>query len=120
MARYRRRIDIIADVLKAAGSNATRKTRIMYIANLSHQLLEKYLFEAVNLGFIRLNNDGYEVTGKGRVFLEKYSEFSSRYSAVERELEKLNFEREVLERMCMLQRKSKVKVGFKRVNQTFV
>jgi predicted transcriptional regulator len=99
MVKYRRRLDIIADILSAAIRGA-KKTRIMYVANLSYRLLEKYLEETVNIGFIRLNNNGYEVTEKGRIFLEKYSQFSSRYSVLERQLDDMKFEREVLERMC--------------------
>ena len=93
-------MDIIADILNAAEKNAVKKTRIMYSANLSYRLLGKYLDEVINIGFMRSNNDGYEVTEKGRAFLERYRQFSSKYSRVERELENLGFEREFLERMC--------------------
>jgi len=99
MVKYRRRLDIIADVLNVA-INGAKKTRIMYVANLSYRLLEKYLGETVNVGFVQVNNEGYEVTEKGRLFLEKYGQFSSRFSTLERELEGMRFEREVLERMC--------------------
>jgi len=101
MVKYRRRFEIIADILNAADTGA-KKTRIMYVANLSYRLLKKYLEETLKVGLIRLNNDGYEVTEKGRTFLERYSEFSSKYSKLNRELEGLSFEREVLERMCEL------------------
>ena len=99
MVKYRRRLEIIADILNAA-NNSVKKTRIMYVANLSYRLLEKYLEETINIGFMRFNNDGYEVTEKGRLFLERYSQFSSKYSKLAKELENLRFEREVLERMC--------------------
>jgi predicted transcriptional regulator len=102
IVRYRRRIHIIADVLNAAGKNRVKKTKIMYVANLSHGLLEKYLSETISLGFMRCDKDGYEVTEKGRVFLERYNQFFSKYSKIEREFEKLRFDREVLERMCTL------------------
>jgi DNA-binding PadR family transcriptional regulator len=52
------------------------------------------------MGFMRSSNNGYEVTEKGHAFLEKYEQFSSKFSKIERELEDLRFEREVLERMC--------------------
>jgi predicted transcriptional regulator len=99
MVKYRRRFEIIADILKAA-ENGAKKTRIMYVANLSHRLLEKYLMKTINVGFIRFNNDGYEVTDKGQLFLEMYAQFSSKYSKVQREFENMRFEMEVLERMC--------------------
>ena len=47
-----------------------------------------------------MNGDGYEVTAKGQAFLEKYVAFSSRSSRLRNELERVEFERETLERMC--------------------
>lgn len=99
MPRYRNRLEIVADVLNAVGDGA-KKTRIMYIANLSYKLLEKYLNKTVEAGLISSNNDFYEVTEKGQVFLERFDDFSSRYSKLERQLEEMSFEKEVLERMC--------------------
>ena len=87
------------DILNVARERA-RKTKIMYIANLSYKLLEKYLKEAVRLGFICFSNDSYEVTEKGRTFLEKYRDFSSRFSKVGAEFQRMQFEREALERLC--------------------
>jgi predicted transcriptional regulator len=100
VVKYRRRLEIIVDILNAAGKNNVKKTRIMYIANLSHRLLRKYLKETINIGFMRSSNNGYEVTEKGHAFLERYQEFSSKFSKIEKEFEDLQFEREVLERMC--------------------
>jgi predicted transcriptional regulator len=99
LAKYRGRLEIIVDVLNVASKGA-KKTRIMYIANLSHKLLEKYLEESVKLGFIYFSNDSYEVTEKGRTFLEKYNDFSSRYSKVGVEFQRMQFEREDMERLC--------------------
>jgi predicted transcriptional regulator len=99
MAKYRDSLDIIADILNAAG-NGAKKTRIMYVANLSYKLLQKYLEETVQTGFMRINNNGYEITEKGQAFLEKYGDFSSKYSKIERERQSIMFEREILERMC--------------------
>jgi predicted transcriptional regulator len=99
MVKYRDGLGIIADILHAAGSGA-KKTHIMYSANLSYELLEKYLLATVKSGFLQANNDGYEVTGKGQAFLEKYLAFSSRYSKLENELRSALFEREILQRMC--------------------
>jgi predicted transcriptional regulator len=108
MAKYRDGLRIIADILHAAGSG-TKKTRIMGLANLSYRLLEKYLGKTVQTGFLRLNDEGYEVTEKGQAFLEKYEDFSSRYSKLESELQSALFEREVLKRMCQPLRNGKLK-----------
>jgi predicted transcriptional regulator len=108
MAKYRDGLGIIADILHAAGSG-TKKTRIMGMANLSYRLLEKYLGRTVQTGFLRLNDEGYEVTERGQNFLEKYDGFSSRYSKLESELQSAMFEREVLRRMCQPLRNGKLK-----------
>ncbi|MEM2506761.1 MAG: winged helix-turn-helix domain-containing protein [Nitrososphaeria archaeon] len=113
MVKYRRRFEIIADILNAA-RNGAKKTRIMYVANLSHKLLEKYLMETINVGFIRFNNDNYEVTEKGRIFLERYEQFYSKYSKVLKEFESVRFEMEVLERMCATPSAANPKVSVKR------
>jgi predicted transcriptional regulator len=99
VAKHRNRVDIIADVLDVAAHGA-KKTRIMYIANLSYRLLEKYLNETISIGFMQFNENGYEVTEKGRSFLEHYVQFSRKYSDLEGKLEDMRFEREVLDRMC--------------------
>jgi predicted transcriptional regulator len=99
MVKYRDRLEIIADILRAVGDGA-KKTRIMYLANLSYRLLEKYLGETVDAGLVFPNHNSYEVTEKGQSFIERYGDFSSKYSKIKSELEKAMFEREVLERMC--------------------
>lgn len=99
MVKYRGRLEIIVDVLNVATKGA-KKTKIMYVANLSYRLLEKYLEETVELGFMCFNNNCYEVTEKGRTFLEKYSDFSSKYQKVDSEFQRMLFERETLEKLC--------------------
>jgi predicted transcriptional regulator len=99
MAKYRSRVEIIADVLTVASVGA-KKTRIMYFANLSYKLLEKYLAETTKIGFIHFNNGGYELTERGRRFLERYNAFSNKYSSVEKTLKNMRYEKQVLERMC--------------------
>ena len=101
MTRYRNSLQIIGDILNAVGDGA-KKTRIMYIANLSYKLLGKYLDKTADAGLINQNNDLYKVTEKGQVFLERFDDFSSRFSKLERQLEEMSFEKEVLERMCEL------------------
>jgi len=99
MAKYRGRLEIVVDILKVALTGA-RKTRIMYVANLSYRLLEKYLEEVTQLGFISSDNFLYQVTEKGRNFLDKYDDFSSRYSRIGGEFQRVMFEREALEKLC--------------------
>ncbi|MEM1542481.1 MAG: winged helix-turn-helix domain-containing protein [Candidatus Bathyarchaeia archaeon] len=100
MVKYRRKIEIVADIVSSVASGATKKTRIMYAANLSHALLEKYLNGIISLGLLRLGEVGYEVTEKGFIFLEKYESFMTKFSKIQREMETAILERKNLENMC--------------------
>jgi DNA-binding PadR family transcriptional regulator len=90
----------------------------MYFANLSHKLLEKYLGETVVMGYLRSNGYGYEVTEKGRAFLEKYREFCSKYSEIEKKFETMQFERELLEKMCEHDGSNQAKPSYRRRQPT--
>jgi len=75
MGKYRNRLEIIADILSIVEDGA-RKTHIMYEANLSYSLLNKYLKTIVSAGLVTLDGNGvYQITDKGRLFLEKCDEF---------------------------------------------
>lgn len=104
--RYRRRFDIVADIISAAGQGA-RRTKIMYFANLSHLLLKRYLQDAVRAGFLRPVGKEFSVTPKGQDFLDKYLRFSGKYSRVSADLEVLQSEAEELERLCRPRRDGK-------------
>ena len=106
MTKYRRRFDILADIVRVASSGA-RKTRIMYIANLSFLLLNKYLEDALHVGFLRFDDGEYLATKKGEAFLNRYNEFSNRYSSFKEDLVELESEAEALDRMCRWRRNCK-------------
>lgn len=97
--RYRRRFDILADVISVTGQGA-RRTKIMYFANLSHLLLKRYLQDALRVGFLRAVGEEFSVTSKGEEFLMRYERFSGRYSRVKQDVKALQCEAEELERMC--------------------
>lgn len=81
--RYRSRIQIAANILEIA-KHGSRKTRIMYLGNLSFDLLQKYLNLLVNLGLLEVTNGEertYVATEKGRGFLEDFYELQ-KYSEV--------------------------------------
>lgn len=99
VVKYRRRFQIIADIIGVTEKGA-KKTKIMYFANLSHLLLQRYLADAVRVGFLRTGGDLYLVTAKGEEFLDRYLRFSRRASQVEADLEALRSESEELEKMC--------------------
>lgn len=98
MAKYRHRLTIIADILNAANKNG-KKTRIMYLANLSYKILQKYLNETISTGLINFNDNSYEVTEKGHTFLEKYKSYRKKYSRAQKTLQNLTSELEDLEKM---------------------
>jgi predicted transcriptional regulator len=101
MPKYRGSLEIIADILDAVGDGA-KKTRIMYFANLSYKLLGKYLKKTMDAGLVSSDEDHYEVTEKGHTFLERFKDFSGRYSKINKHLEEILFERDVLRQMCDL------------------
>ena len=101
MPKYRSSLEIIADILDAVGDGA-KKTRIMYFANLSYKLLGKYLKKTMDAGLVSSDKNHYEVTEKGQTFLERFKDFSGRYSKINKQLEEILFERDVLRQMCEL------------------
>ena len=93
--QYRSRIQIAADILEIA-KEGSRKTKIMYMGNLSFDLLQKYLDMLMNFGLLEIEDKAdksYVATEKGQRFLEdyrelqKYSEmFESKKQALETSL----------------------------------
>jgi len=90
---HRSRIEIVADILEIA-KNGALKTRIMYLGNLSFDLLEKYLEMLSASGLLQHQNGPertYMVTEKGQHFLEDYYE-------LEKNLEIVDSKKRLLER----------------------
>jgi predicted transcriptional regulator len=101
LGNYRNRIEIIADILHVVSREA-KKTQIMYQANLSYRLLSKYLMEVRKAYLINFERGKrcYVLTSKGMEFLERYKEYSKRNRHVEKQLNDVNVERRVLEKLC--------------------
>ena len=78
MAKKRNRLQIIHDILKAVHdkNNRIRPTHILYKSNLSHQMMEEYLKELIEKGFLVENkaesSKTYSLTQKGFDYLNKY------------------------------------------------
>jgi len=72
----RRSIDIMASMLAVCNGGA-RKTEIMYKANLSHDMLERYLKTLSAAKLIeKFDMPGvYRATAKGLAFLKDYGDF---------------------------------------------
>jgi len=102
MVKYRSRLQIVADMLSVvSGNNDVKKTRIMYLANLSWDLLNRYLSDLVEAGLLSFDSSGcYVLTSKGRLFLYRFSEYCTRCEKVEEHLNDLDKEKRNLENMC--------------------
>lgn len=101
MGSYRRKLDIIADMLDVAKRGA-KKTQIMYQANLSYKLLTIYLAEIIEASLVRFERKKrcYALTTKGLKFLQKYKDYSRRNKHIERQLNDISTKRKVLEELC--------------------
>lgn len=101
MARYRSRLQIIAEILEIVRDGAL-KTHIMYKANLSYKLLCKYLNEVLACGLVRVDRDErYVVAPKGEKFLQKFYSYLKRRERVHEELKAVDEEKALLEHKYM-------------------
>ena len=101
MSKYRDRLEIVMDMLSVIGDNGgARKTRIMYMANLSWELLVRYLNNLLESGIVRCAaSDCYMLTSKGKRLLEKCSNYHEHNKTVKDQLNDVESERAVLEKM---------------------
>jgi predicted transcriptional regulator len=101
LGNYRKRLDIIADILGVINHGA-KKTQVMYRANLSYKLLSKYLTEVIGFGLVYFETakECYQITHKGRSFLEAYKEYHRRNKHVEEQLNNMKGKRKLLEELC--------------------
>jgi predicted transcriptional regulator len=98
---YRDHLDIIADILSVAGRKA-KKTQIMYKANLSYSVLQRYLSEVAlaSLIIFETQSQSFMITPKGEEFLRAYKEYSRSSQRVERRLNEVAEKRRLLEQLC--------------------
>jgi len=101
LGNYRSRLDIIADILSAASRDA-KKTQIMYQANLSYKVLQRYLAEVVGASLVNFAQEKqcYQLTEKGQEFLEAYEKYSKTNKHIEKRLSEAAFKKKILEDLC--------------------
>jgi predicted transcriptional regulator len=101
LGSYRGRLDIIADILQIAKGKA-KKTQIMYQANLSYKVLQRYLTEIVEASLIdfELAEQHYVLTQKGHEFLETYKDYSKANKLIEKRLDEICSKKKLLEGLC--------------------
>jgi predicted transcriptional regulator len=98
---YRERLEIIADILHVVNATA-KKTQIMFQANLSYKVMQKYLSEITHASLIKYEKDKqcYTLTDKGRDFLNAYKEYCKNNKNVEKRLNCAKNTKKVLDDMC--------------------
>jgi predicted transcriptional regulator len=101
LGTYRGRLDIIADILDVASRNP-KKTQIMYQANLSYRVMQRYLAEIVGAQLIAFEDEKqhYSLTSKGREFLDAYEKYSKTTKRIEKRLNDVASKKKVLEELC--------------------
>jgi|BEDMetMinimDraft_2_1075160.scaffolds.fasta_scaffold00645_3 predicted transcriptional regulator len=82
--RRRDRYELIGDILESV-RQGSRKTRLMYTANLSFELVNKYIAFLEDRGLISKRGDTYFLTERGRSTLEKLR----RYRDNKREMDEI-------------------------------
>ena len=99
---YRGTLEIIRDVLLVvgeAGDSGSKKTHIMYGANLSYKLLTRYLEKILYAGLVCEGESCYVITEKGRKFLQSYEDYEEKLKEIENYIDHLNSGKETLEKM---------------------
>ena len=101
MGSYRSRLDIIADILRVVSQNA-KKTQIMYQANLSYKVLQRYLRNVTAASLVDFEDEEqcYVLTSKGHEFLEAYKEYERTNKSIEKRLNDVNSKKKCLEELC--------------------
>jgi predicted transcriptional regulator len=101
LGSYRGRLDIIADILNVVSVDA-KKTQIMYRANLSYAVMQKYLAELNDASLINFmkNRMCYVITEKGLEFLRAYHEYSKTNKRVTKRLSEARIKKKALEKLC--------------------
>ena len=88
MSKKRNRLEVIYDILKAinAKNGTIKPTHILYKSNLSHKMMNEYLTDLIDKGFVEEHNVSggktYSLTPKGFEYINKYKfivEFSDSF-----------------------------------------
>ncbi len=99
-SKNRSRLEIVRDMLSAA-SEKTKKTRIMYQANLSYRLMEKYLKSLLESGLVECVDDSfYLITWRGKEFLQMYEDYLEQCRRISEEIKGIRKNRLLLENIC--------------------
>ncbi len=100
--KYRNRLDIIADILDVAKVKA-KKTQIMYQANMSFRVLQRYLSEVIGASLVDFDDKAniYLLTEKGLKFLNAYKKYSRTNKNLENRLSEARNKKQLLEGLIL-------------------
>jgi len=70
--KYRSYYDVVAQILEACLKNSITKTRVMYVAYISHDKMIEYCEKLSEAGMIKERDQMYSTTGRGQEFLKSY------------------------------------------------
>ena len=75
----------------------------MYQANLSYKVLQRYLSEIVNAQLVSFEDETqlFQLTDKGRDFLDAYQKYSKTHRHVEKRLDEIASKKKALENLCI-------------------
>jgi predicted transcriptional regulator len=76
--RYRNRIEIVCLILQVVNGGATKKTEMMYKANISYTQLKQYVTVLTESDLLRYDykTHAFKTTEKGLRFLEAYNQMN--------------------------------------------
>jgi predicted transcriptional regulator len=87
--RYRTKIEVLRDFLHATRQES-KKTRIIGVANLNPASFQKYLDSCTRLDLVRETEDGYELTPRAEVVLDRIERLLEKSSETEAAFQALN------------------------------
>ncbi|MEJ2241417.1 MAG: winged helix-turn-helix domain-containing protein [Candidatus Bathyarchaeota archaeon] len=110
MGKHRSRLRILAKILSVVNSNnGAKKTRIMYNAYLSYELLTRYLNDLLNANLVIYGDDDqYLLTDVGEEFLIKFEEYSRLNQDITKRVNYFKQKRLILEKLCPISSASNV------------
>jgi predicted transcriptional regulator len=115
VSKNRCSLDIVRAMLSIA-SVRSRKTKIMYGANLSFHQVEKYLSFLLRSGLLEHDvASGYLITGAGREFLSLYEDYLERSKLLRQEVERNTRLRLQLENICFNNRYEANQTGLEKI-----
>lgn len=81
----RHKIDIMAEILRLS-KVGSKKTRLVYLANINFNMLRKYLSLLESKGFIYKSEDIFYTSRDGFAFLKQYEELMMAWNLLDDEV----------------------------------